>query len=155
MHKHYVCEYKCEECGLEIKRNVLKKHFLKHKGAGEKALSEENKIIACEDCEYFAQNFNDFGKHTYEKHRTGGRNAKEIDVNTITIGVQTDLIKCKKCEHSKNLKDSQRNMHMEHIETEAEKNKVVDRKEVIVQTEPVSIKSKDCESSMDAHLELL
>ena len=38
---------------------------------------------------------------------------------------------------------------MENIETEVEKNKVVDRKEVIVQTEPVSIKSKDCESSMD------
>ena len=30
-----------------------------------------------------------------------------------------------------------------------EKEKVVDRKEVIVQTEPVFIKSKDCESSTD------
>ena len=70
-------------------------------------------------------------------------------VDTKSISVQTedtDLTICKECEHSENLKDSWRNFH---IETDMDKEKVVDKKEVDVQTEPVFIKSKDCESSTD------
>ena len=97
---------------------------------------EENEF-KCEYCEYSAHNFDDFGKHIYENHSAGGRNdQKEIVVDTKSISVQTedtDLIICKECEHSENLKDSRRNFH---IETDMNKEKVVDKKEVDVQTEP-------------------
>ena len=76
----------------------------------EEAQREEKEFIKCEYCEYSAHNFNDFGKHMYEKHRTGGSNDhKEIMVDTKSTSVQTedtDLLKCKECEHSENLKDS-------------------------------------------------
>ena len=52
-------------------------------------------------------------------------------VDTKSISVQTedtDLIKCKECEHSENLKDSWRNIQQQHIETDVEKEKVVDKK---------------------------
>ena len=65
--KQYLCEYKCEECGLKFPKIDLKEHSLKHKETGVKAQREENKIINCEDCEYSAQSFNDFGI-SIEKH---------------------------------------------------------------------------------------
>ena len=55
VHKHDGHEYELE----------------KRKDAVEEAQREENEF-KCEYCEYSAHNFNDFGKHMYEKHRTGG-----------------------------------------------------------------------------------
>ena len=72
----------------------------------EEARRAENEF-KCEYCEYSAHNLKNFGKHMHEKHRTGGSNDnKEIVVVMRSISVQTDtdLIKCKECEHSENLK---------------------------------------------------
>ena len=63
----------------------------------EEAQREENEF-KCEYCEYSAHNFNDFGKHMYEKHRTGGSNDhKEIVVDTRSISVQTEDTDTDKC----------------------------------------------------------
>ena len=68
-----------------------------------------------------------------------------VDVTSVSVQTEdTNLMKSKECEHSENLKDSWRNIH---IETDMDKEKVVDKKEVDVQTEPVFIKSKDYEAS--------
>ena len=92
-------------------------------------ISAQTELMKCEFCEYSAHNFNDFEKHMYEKHRTGGSNDhKEIMVDTRSTSVQTedaDLLKCKECEHSENFKDSWRNFH---IETDMDNEKVVDKR---------------------------
>ena len=143
LHKHYLCEYKCEECGLKLPIIYLKEHSLKHKETGLKAQREENKIINCEDCEYSSRNFNDFGKHIYEKHRTVGRNDHKI-VDARTIGTQTEeaeFIKCKECELSESLDDSRRNALFQKIETKEMVK--VEKKEATVQTGPELLKCND------------
>ena len=144
----------CEVCPEEFEnQEELDQHQEELYEVFENACAREREkedYIQCKDCEYSTDNFYDLGRHTYKNHSAGGRKYKEIVVDVTSVSVQTDdtnLMKSKECEHSENLKDSWRNFH---IETDMDKEKVVDKKkEVDVQTEPVFIKSKDCESSTD------
>ena len=94
----------CALCYDEFTEQEVYEHCCEEENYIQGRIIKEN-YIQCKDCEYSTSTFHNLGRHTYENHKAGGKDYKENVGDMRSVSVNTELMKCEECEHSKNIKE--------------------------------------------------